>query len=183
VPDDGQFSRAQKALRRAQEREHLYRSQGNRFHELYNPWMPFQIGEFLSIMSEVVPEMQGPRFLDVGCGPGTKPELAREVFGLDVTGIEVDIRMAQAASTQFPVLNMDALDFGDYGSFDALWLFRPFRDPDLELALEEKVMSQMRSGAILAGGSWEMEKRPPWIPVVDEWEGGLRRGAWMKPGL
>jgi SAM-dependent methyltransferase len=162
--------------------EHLYKSHGsNRQDPVYTPWMPFQVGEFMSIMAEVVAEANGARFLDVGCGPATKGTLAREIFGLDVAGIEVDLAMARVASAHSTVFAKDALDFEDYGSYDIIWLYMPFRDVHLEAELERKIMAAMKPGAILAGGGWETTDMTRWIPVVDEWD--APRGAWMKPAF
>jgi hypothetical protein len=55
----------------------------------YLPWMPFSIPAFIALAAEALPETSGNRFLDIGAGAGTKMLLAREIFGLRVTGIEV----------------------------------------------------------------------------------------------
>jgi trans-aconitate methyltransferase len=145
--------------------------------------MPFQPADFLSIVFECVPEMKGGRwFIDVGCGPGTKMQLARQFFGLEAEGIEIDRPMAEAAAAYGTVFAADALDTppGFYAEYDLVWLYRPFRDVQLEEKLESRVMNEMKPGAILAGGSWEhCPAEYGWIPVMDDWE--LRRGAWMKP--
>lgn len=146
------------------------------------PWMPFQPADFLAILFDCVAEMPGPAFLDVGCGPGTKLRLAEQVYGLDPWGIEIDPVMAAEAGKHGQVVCGDALKAapGAYGTWDLIWLYRPFRDRDLEQQLEARIMDEMKPGAVLAGGAWETcpaELR--WVPVVDDWE--LRRGAWMKP--
>jgi SAM-dependent methyltransferase len=186
IPDlTGQSARAsevQRTLRWVQDVEYQFRSHrpGSR-QSVYNPWMPFQPADFVALMTDVVAEANGPRFLDIGCGPGTKLTLAEEIFGLEGVGIEVDADMAQAASVRHQVVHMDALGWERYGDFDIIWLYRPFNDPHFEYQLEQHVMEQMKVGAILVGGSWEMEQPPPWITIVDDWE--ARRGAWMKPGI
>jgi SAM-dependent methyltransferase len=149
-----------------------------------NPWMPFQPADFLSIMFDSVAELKGPEFLDVGCGPGTKMLLASHFFGLTAAGIEINPAMASAALGYGPVVRGDALAMapGSYAEYDLVWLYRPFRDPLLEEQLEVRIMSEMKAGAVLAGGSWETcPAQLGWITVVDDWE--LRRGAWLKPEL
>ena len=147
-------------------------------------WMPFQLADFAAMMVDVVQEAEGTKFLDVGCGPGTKVAMARLLFGLDASGIEIDTKMALEAAfllTEGEVYNGDALywDDGFYSQFDILWLYRPFRSADLETRLEDRIRTEMKPGAILAGGAWETPCPSGWLTVVDDWE--LRRGAWRKP--
>lgn len=175
------FRAAQATIRVVQEDEQRWFRQGDP-KSPFNPWMPFQPAEFLSIVFECVPELQGREFLDVGCGPGTKMRLAQAFFGLAPCGIEIDPDMATAAAVVGGVRTGDALNApeGIYGNFDLIWLYRPFRDPELEEKLEARIMDEMKPGAILAGGAWETcPADHRWLTVVDDWE--LRRGAWMKP--
>jgi SAM-dependent methyltransferase len=153
------------------------------------PFMPFQPAEFTAIMLDVVAETSGKIFLDVGCGSGTKMTLAQEIYGLTCWGIEIDPEMGAQAEARFPkaVLVDDALynhlATGFYGNADIIWLYRPFRDPDKQAALEKTIMGGMKHGAILAGSKWQMDESPffthGWQPIVDDWE--TKTGAWMKP--
>jgi SAM-dependent methyltransferase len=185
VTEQSRAGHVQRVLRWCQDEEHTYMSHGNRQDPTYLPWMPFQIGEFTSFMTEIVAEANGSWFLDIGCGIGTKMLLARELFGLDPHGIEVDIAMAKRASTKFPyaVICADALaDFYAYTAADIIWMYRPFRNAELQDKLEAQVMESMKPGAILAGAKWQMDRPPKgWITVIDDWE--LKAGAWMKPGF
>lgn len=149
--------------------------------KVHTGWMPFQPAEFLAIMAECVAEADGPRFLDVGCGPGTKLRLAQEFFGLSVSGLERDGKMLAAAvhnvrSANFSLL--DALEFPNYNLYDIIWMYRPIKDPDLQRELERKVYASAKHGAIVAGGGLEHYPET-WLPIMDDWE--LRRGAWKKP--
>lgn len=178
---DLQFASAAAVIRDVYATEHRWFLQGDPA-SVYLPWMPFQPGEFMSIMFECAPEMKGRYFLDVGCGPGTKMRLARHFFGLDTDGIEIDRGMAEAAVAHGVVFPSDALEAapGFYGAYDLVWMYRPFRDVKLERALEDRVAAEMKPGAILAGGAWETcPADRGWVPVFDDWE--LRRGAWQKP--
>lgn len=178
-----QFLTTAALIRDVQKQERSWFEQGDP-NAVVNPWMPFQPADFLSIVFECLPELGGREFLDVGCGPGTKMQLAKHFFGLEPCGIEIVPDMAAAAAVIGGVRTGDALlaPDGVYENFDLIWLYRPFRDPQLELQLEERIMREMKPGAVLAGGSWEtcpgyVPHR--WIPIVDDWE--LRRGAWMRP--
>jgi SAM-dependent methyltransferase len=154
---------------------------GDRHDPTYLPFMPYQIADFAAVMTDVVAETNGPKFLDVGCGTGTKMVLARELFGLEPSGIERDPEMACRAQNRGHVMQGDALDFPDYRVFDIIWLYRPFRDPDKESSLEGKIMAQAKSGAILVGGAWEIcPQAVGWNTIVDDWD-DMRRGAWQKP--
>jgi len=182
APSTPRARSVQAVLSWAQDTEHQYLSHRPSRNKTCNPWMPFQIGEFLSFMAEIMAVANGAMFLDVGGGPGTKPKLAEELFGLIGAEIEVDGQMAQAASLLCRTFHQDALGFEDYGSYDIVWLYRPFSSPWHENELELEIMGQMKPGAILAGGDWEMEQPPPWITVIDDWSTG-HRGAWMKPAI
>ena len=177
---DQQFATAGAVIRDVCATEHQWFLQGGPA-SVYLPWMPFQPGEFMSIMFECVPELKGREFLDVGCGPGTKMKLAAHFFGLAPCGIEIDEDMAAAAAVIGGVRTGDALTVPDgiYENFDLIWMYRPFRDVQLERALEDRVTAEMKPGAILAGGAWETcPADRGWVPVFDDWE--LRRGAWQK---
>lgn len=147
-------------------------------------WMPYQLADFTAIMVDCVQSAYGTRFLDVGCGPGTKMAVASLLFGLKTDGIEFDTAMALKAAfvnREGNICNGDALywDDGWYGDYDIIWLYRPFRDANLEKRLEDRIRFEMKPGAILAGGAWETACPFSWVPVVDDWE--TRRGAWQKP--
>ena len=175
------FKTAAAVIRQVQETEHRWFAQGDPKSPVL-PWMPFQPADFLSFVFECVPELGGREFLDVGCGPGTKMLLAKHFFGLEPCGIEISETMSVAAEEHGAVRTGDALlaPEGVYENFDLIWLYRPFRDPELEDQLEKRIMGEMKPGAILAGGAWEnCPADSRWIPVVDDWE--LRRGAWLKP--
>jgi SAM-dependent methyltransferase len=143
-------------------------------------YMPFQPAAFISIMWECMGVASGPNFLDVGCGPGTKMAIAGELFGMRSYGIERIPEMADVASAWGDVYTGNALDlYPGMGNMDIIWLYRPFKDIEAERMLEKQIVFQMKSGAILAGGAWEMEPPKDWITVVDDWE--IRHGAWKKP--
>ncbi|HVT98893.1 MAG TPA: class I SAM-dependent methyltransferase [Acidobacteriaceae bacterium] len=178
---DLQFTNLSLVIRQVQETEHRWFAQGDPKSPTL-PWMPFQQSAFLAMLYDCIPEMSGRKFLDVGCGPGTKMQLAKHVYGLDVSGLEISPEMARAAGAVGTVTCVDALKAprGTFSSYDLIWLYRPFRDSELEWLLESRIMKEMKPGAILAGGAWEIcPADHKWVTVVDDWE--LRHGAWMKP--
>lgn len=177
--------------------EHKYLLHGPRHDPLVNPWMPYQPADFIGILWECMPEITynpglPPRFLDVGCGPGTKMDIATTLFRFEVNGIEIDKAMAAEGMNRFgfAVHNMDALlvDGSYYAAFEVIWLYRPLRDALLEYRLEQHIIENMKPGAILAGGSWETDVSAlGWQTIVDDCiispDGSQQivRGAWRKP--
>jgi hypothetical protein len=155
---------------------------------VFNPWMPFQVADFVAIMSECVAycnpveePVVSAQFLDVGSGIGTKMMLAEVLFGLSPSGLEVDEEMARYAGDtygQWTILK-DALKYPNYYNFDIIWMYRPFRDGFKQAELEHKIFEEMKPGAIVAGAQWENQPGGFEI-IVDDWETG-HRGAWKKP--
>lgn len=99
---------------------------------------------------------EGRRFLDVGCGSGTKLLTAAPCFD-SVAGIELDPGYAARARQligRAPVGNVsveiaDARDFGAYDAYDVIHLFRPLRQPQALAALEDRIVARARPGCLL----------------------------------
>jgi SAM-dependent methyltransferase len=145
------------------------------------PWMPFNLFDFAALLLESVTLIPDEgRFLDVGAGPGSKMLLARDVFGLDVHGIEIlDPLAALARDAGLSVQTADADDWAGFEKFDCVWLNRPLRDREAERFLEERIYREMASGAVLICANLEAPPKGWWI-INDSWD-DLRRGAWAKP--
>jgi SAM-dependent methyltransferase len=180
-----------------QHTEHKYLLHGPRHDPIVTPWMPYQPADFIGILWECMPEITysvgtSPAFLDVGCGPGTKLDIAATLFGFDVHGIEIDRQMAAEAKHRFGVSKIRHEDAfmvsrGEYSMFDLIWLYRPLRDAISEARLEQHIIEHMKPGAILAGGSWETDVSAlGWQTIVDDClvspDGSQQiiRGAWQK---
>ncbi len=172
--------------------EHRFLLHGDRHDPRVTPWMPYQPADFIAIIWECLPVVttlaqdHTPKFLDVGSGPGTKLDIAQDLFGLEVCGVEIDSGMA--AEAKLFTVHQNALDFPHYKDFDLIWLYRPFRDAGLERELETLIIQEMKPGAILAGGSWETDPGSlGWETIVDDTlnnpngPGCIWRGAWRKP--
>ena len=154
--------------------------------ETHTPWMPFQLFAFIALLAEAMPEItlpadgRRPLMLEIGAGPGTKMLIARELFGLDVRGIErTDEYAAAARSMGLPVVTADAAAWADF-SAELIWFNRVFREPAAELALEARLYELAPPGTVVMCAN--LESRPPmsWYPVLDSWA-GERRGIWQKP--
>jgi SAM-dependent methyltransferase len=96
------------------------------------------------------------RFIDIGCGGGTKVILGAQMFSR-ADGLEYDPAYAAAARRVMDLLDArrcriiegDALVFDDYGAYDVLYMYRPIRDPDRLIELETRVLALARPGAVL----------------------------------
>jgi len=96
-------------------------------------------------------ELDGYRFLDIGCGFGNVMLFA-EQFGFDVYGIEKDEASLKTALRFFEkeqIIPEDITTFKDYGEFDVVYFFCPLTKG--ERAFEEFVEDSLKTGAILIG--------------------------------
>jgi hypothetical protein len=96
------------------------------------------------------------RFLDVGCGGGTKVLSASEYFG-HADGLEFDPSYVHAARTLFSnirydigeVFQADALVFDRYDAYDVVYFYRPISNPDLMIQLERRICESVKPGTVL----------------------------------
>lgn len=153
--------------------------------ELYLPWMPADVAQYLVLLIEAMVEAPGLRLLEVGCGPGTKMMLARDLFGhfgLRVSGFDrVPEYVEAAVKNGLDAQVCDAFDFAAYNRYDIVFFNRPFRDRALERDLEKLVFSKVRRGAVVI--CMNLEDRPPqdrYLVVTDDDFDATRRGVWLK---
>ncbi|SDX48125.1 hypothetical protein SAMN04488001_3304 [Litoreibacter albidus] len=97
-----------------------------------------------------------PRFLDVGCGGGTKIWAALPFFpnacGLENNPTQVQVGAAAMAKLNAPencILQADARCFTDYASYDVIYFYRPLKDPVGLKDMEDTIMAQARPGTLL----------------------------------
>jgi hypothetical protein len=144
------------------------------------PWMPFPLFDFIALVAEALPEAPDDQFLEVGCGCGTRMLIARELFGLDVHGIDrVPAYVEQARELGLKAGVADALGWDQYGKFGLLWFNRPFRDPAMQRQLEAQVWAGMAPGAVVIAANLESPPPRGWWPVLDD--GEVRRWIVQKP--
>ena len=99
---------------------------------------------------------EGARFIDVGCGGGTKVFAATRFFA-DCVGLEYDPAYVQAAERCFALLNAgtcsviqgDALNYDGYDAFDVIYFYRPVKDIALLAQMEARIIAQARRGTII----------------------------------
>lgn len=107
--------------------------------------------EFCQAVDELGPA-GGRRFLDVGCGIGTKLAVAYFLGWGDLTGIELRADYAATASFVCPeaeVIVADAMEWDGFDAFDVVYMYRPFVDDADQAALEARIVAQARPGTTL----------------------------------
>lgn len=115
-------------------------------------FIPFPCGPFVDMLIEAATFFKfdkSKKFLDVGCGPGTKLLLAKGYF--DVYGIDINQHFVGIANS-FGLPNAviaNALYY-DYSAYDLVYYYRPFKDLSLLQGMEERIYSQLRVGTLLA---------------------------------
>jgi trans-aconitate methyltransferase len=146
----------------------------------YLPYMPFSWTDFIALTAEALPETTGDKFLDVGCGIGTKMLLADAFFGLSTQGIERSPEMVKEARQHgLVVTEADALGWDGYGNYDVVFFNRPFFGKELQARLEAQVWADMKPGAVVIGVNLLAPPPPTWWPVLDD--GEVRRWIAQKP--
>ena len=99
----------------------------------------------------------GPvRFIDVGCGGGTKVLAASAMFevahGLEYSPAYVKNGrkfLAKLGADPTTLLEGDALTFDDYGSYDVIYFYRPLKNLDAAFRMEARVLEQARPGTVI----------------------------------
>lgn len=97
-----------------------------------------------------------PRFLDVGCGGGTKIWAALPFFpdarGLENNPTQVKVGAGAMAKLNAPdgcIIEADARCFEDYSTYDVIYFYRPLKDPQGLIEMENQILKQARPGTIL----------------------------------
>jgi SAM-dependent methyltransferase len=138
-------------------------------------YVPYPPKDFLvkmcaaSRLHQAIRGKRASRFLDVGCGVGTKVFLAAHLF-THAVGLEIDPRLLRIARTldetslrNSSFIRGDALAYDDYARYDVLFLYRPFRDDDRQAALERRIAEQTRAGTIIVASVCRFGELPPML--------------------
>ena len=167
-------------LNRVPQHEQYWRSFGIEAPPGCVGFLPYSQSLFIMYLSDALTATQGPRFLDVGCGPGTKLTLAHKLFGLDAAGIEIVPAYVDAARNDgLTVLEADARDWDGYDYADIVYVDRPCEDQE---QLERHIMKQMRPGGVLISVNGRLTPSDEGWPVVaEEYGAEPSAGVWVKP--
>jgi 2-polyprenyl-3-methyl-5-hydroxy-6-metoxy-1,4-benzoquinol methylase len=93
----------------------------------------------------------GRRYLEVGCGIGTKLVVAQWA-GLEVHAIEARAQYAAAAQFMCPEAKVeiaDARKYDGYGGFDIIYCYRPLIPDEAQIMLEDYMVARMKQDAVL----------------------------------
>lgn len=126
-------------------------------------YIPLRLDQFVEALLMAVKIAPGKRFLEIGCGIGTKLMLASRL-GLDVTGIENrehDAAIAKYLCPEANVVVADARWFDGYGAFDIVYSYRPLRDEAAERAFEARLYAATGAVLILPAAVTEPPGRTP----------------------
>jgi len=96
------------------------------------------------------------RFLDVGCGAGSRCYLASRYFGR-CDGVEYDPGYVESARRFFSrcgdrhlnVIHADGITFDRYHEYDVIYYYRPLRDDAVLARLERQILTNARPGTVI----------------------------------
>lgn len=118
------------------------------------PYIPYDLSSFITSLQNAKglldPNKAHPKFLDVGCGLGTKLLLANRL-GFAAFGIEKDRHYVKVAKhlvgKSCGVECRDALTF-DYKGFDVIYFYCPLCQKNLQVALEARIIETASPGTL-----------------------------------
>ena len=113
-------------------------------------WDPLPLKDFLVVMRVAMAASRGRRFLDVGCGIGTKLAFMLGM-GWDVAGIDRHKPYLDAAGELCPGAALTCADARDVEFFDAdiVYMYGPARDEPLRTEIERHVIERIAPGTVL----------------------------------
>jgi len=152
-------------------------------------WSPLDITEYDRMLNvayhivlgfDVFRKRSAPiTLIEAGSGIGTKLYLAREKYGIDASGCDINKEYIDRARELFGIETKQCdlrEDPPVWSKFDIVYLARPFKDDDEESAWEQSVQDNMMDGAVLIMGfsarkpyGWRCHYRFPF------------HGVWVKP--
>jgi len=151
-------------------------------------WSPLEITKFAHMLQVAVqlafkerPEghkFDKLTFAEAGSGIGTKLYLAKYHFELQEIGYEInDLYLAMARKLNVLSVKCDLRkDKPPWEKYDIVYVARPFKSDEFEVAWEKEVMAAMRPHAVFMSSyaavkpyGWQCYYRAPF------------RGVWLKP--
>jgi SAM-dependent methyltransferase len=123
----------------------------------YDPLPPALFFPGLKAAAEVA---NGTRFLDVGCGIGTKLAMAH-YLGFEVAGIDRHEPYIEMARELVPEAELVVADLEDVKKFDAdiIYMYRPGKSERMATRLEKHVVAHAKKGAVV----FLPTRNPKWL--------------------
>jgi trans-aconitate methyltransferase len=117
---------------------------------VFHAYDPLPLAIFLEGLAVVEQHATGRRFLDVGCGMGTKLALMH-YLGWTVAGIDRHRPYVDVAREFVPEATVTCADAHDLPSFDAdvVYAYRPCVSDEHEDSLERHLLARMKRGSLL----------------------------------
>lgn len=124
----------------------------------YHPNASFSAIRFISNL-RMIQKLSGvgTRFLDVGCGLGSKVWIA-QALGFEAHGLEINPKYAKIASEcagTNRIVCHDGITFPGYDNFDVIYFYNPMPTNELETA----ILKNAKKGAIIYHAI-DLQKRP-----------------------
>jgi trans-aconitate methyltransferase len=163
-------------MRELEELEALWTGQSD--DERYFGFQPFALPDFRGYLRQTLALFEPDRFVDVGCGIGSKILAVQEE--LDVVGLGIDRVpefVAEARRLGVDAEEGDAFDWTGYRPGDLVYLNCPCVPRELEAELEQRVFAHLPSGAAI----WLVNavvQPEGWSQLWLDWD--CRAGAWLK---
>ena len=136
----------------------------NRDHARENQFLDIALsgGHFINLMqaayrTALAQGRTGPlKFIDVGCGGGTKVIMASHFFE-QADGLEYNADFVEHARRTINITKVDgctifegdALTFPDYADYDIVYFYRPISDDDLLTQMETNIVNTVKPGTII----------------------------------
>lgn len=118
--------------------------------DVFFAYDPLPVADFFPTIEVASSATSGRRFLDVGCGIGTKLALMH-VLGWQVAGIDRHLPYLEVAHDLVPEATLTHADLRDVEMFDAdlVYMYRPGVTEDTAAALERHVAQRVVPGTLL----------------------------------
>ncbi len=120
-------------------------------HPEFHDYQSTPVDTFMQGLAVCREHAPGGRWLEVGCGIGTKLILAHEM-GFRVHGLDNRAQYIAAAKFLCPEATLEVADaryYDRYGAFDVVFCYRPLIKEEATVALERWIVSRMAAGALL----------------------------------
>lgn len=121
------------------------------FDDIKYNYVPYELKLFLNLIAdiyEITKNKKNPKFIDIGCGIGTKVLIASILFdsyGIDCNQEHIEISKILGCNNTF----CGDIFEQDYSDYDILFYYRPFYDDVIYEKFETKIYEESKTGSII----------------------------------